>query len=90
MHDSPQASSQFTLKHGERITDCSPLWTSGSDRILEEIASCNHCLRSTYRVIVVTSATGLERRASLYVQHFIHAARTFPELRPNTISIGQV
>src|SRR6267154_5610111 len=59
MHDSPHASSQFTLKHGEIITDCSPLWTSGSDRILEEIASCNHCLRSTYRVIVVTSAAGL-------------------------------
>ncbi|MCU1254789.1 MAG: hypothetical protein JWM83_1088 [Candidatus Angelobacter sp.] len=89
MHDSPQAYSQFTLKPGERITDCSPLWTSGSDRILEEVANCNHCLRPTYRVIAVTSAAGLERRASLCVQHFVHAARTFTELRPNTISVGR-
>jgi hypothetical protein len=80
MHDSLQASSQFTLKPGDRVTDCSPLWTSGSDRMLEEVANCNHCLRPTYRVVVVTSTAGLEWRASLCVQHFIHAARTFPEL----------
>jgi hypothetical protein len=81
MHDAPQSFTQFTLKPGERITACSPLWTSGSDRILEEIGRCNHCLRPTYRVIAVTSTSGLERRASLCVQHFVHAARTFPEVR---------
>jgi hypothetical protein len=83
MHHHPQhaSSSQFTLKPGERITDCSPLWTSGSDRVLEEIANCSHCLQPTYRVIVITSAAGLERRASLCLQHFVYAARTFPELR---------
>src|ERR1700681_2781646 len=89
MHDAPQGSSQFTLKSGERITDCSPLWTSGSDRILEEIANCNHCLRPTYRVIAVTSVAGLERRASLCVQHFVHASRTFSELRPNIASVAR-
>jgi hypothetical protein len=83
MHHHPQHASlsQFTLKLGERITDCSPLWTSGSDRVLEEIAKCSYCLQPTYRVIVMTSAAGLERRASLCLQHFVHAARTFPELR---------
>jgi hypothetical protein len=83
MHHHPQHASfsQFTLKPGERITDCSPLWTSGSDRVLEEIAKCSYCLQPTYRVIVMTSAAGLERRASLCLQHFVHAARTFPELR---------
>jgi hypothetical protein len=80
-HHPQQDSSQFTLKPGERITNCSPLWTSGSDRVLEELAGCSHCLQPTYRVIVVTSATGLERRESLCLQHFVHAARTFPELR---------
>jgi hypothetical protein len=80
-HHPQQASSGFTLKPGERITDCSPLWTSGSDRILEEIATCSHCLQPTYRVIVLTSAAGLERRESLCVKHFVHAARTFQELR---------
>jgi len=82
MQDHPQqASSGFTLKPGERITDCSPLWTSGSDRILEEIANCSHCPQPTYRVIILTSAAGLERRESLCVKHFVHAARTFQELR---------
>jgi hypothetical protein len=82
MHHHPQhVSSQFSLKPGERIIDCSPLWTSGSDRVLEEIAKCSHCLQPTYRVIVITSAAGLERRASLCLQHFVYAARTFPELR---------
>jgi hypothetical protein len=75
------SSSQFTLKPGERITDCSPLWTSGSDRILEELAGCNLCLRPTHRVIIVTSAAGLERRASLCAQHFLDAVKTFPELQ---------
>ena len=82
MQDDPQqALSGFTLRSGEKITDCSPLWTSGSDRILEEIATCSHCLQPTYRVVVLTSAAGLERRESLCVKHFVHAARTFHELR---------
>ena len=82
MQDHPQqVSSGFTLRPGERITHCSPLWTSGSDRILEEIATCSHCLQPTHRVVIVTSAAGLERRESLCVKHFVYAARTFQELR---------
>ena len=76
--DSP---SQFYLKLGERITGCFPLWTSGSDRVLQEIAGCNHCLQRTYRVITITSAEGLERRAALCVKHYAAAARVFPELK---------
>jgi hypothetical protein len=75
------SSSQFTLKPGEKITGCSPLWTSGSDRVLEEVANCNLCLRPTHCVIIVASAAGLERRASLCAQHFLNAVKTFPELR---------
>ena len=81
MQDPQQASSGFTLGPGEKITGCSPLWTSGSDRVLEEIASCSHCPQPTYRVVVLTSAAGLERRESLCVKHFVHAAGTFQELR---------
>lgn len=76
-----QASSPFFLKFGERITDCCSRVTSGSDRMLEELANCFYCLQPTYRVIVVASAEGLERRAALCIQHFVMAARTFPELK---------
>jgi hypothetical protein len=80
MH-SRQAPSQFTLNPGERITGCFPLWTSGSDRMIQEVANCSYCLHPTYRVIVVTSAAGLERRAALCTSHFVAAARMFPELK---------
>jgi len=80
-HHPQQVFSQFTLSPGDRITDCSPLWTSGSDRVLEEIAGCSHCLQPTHRIVVVASAAGLERRESLCLKHFVDAARTFPELR---------
>lgn len=82
MHERQRESpSEFTLRPGDRITGCIPLWTAGSDRILEEVANCNHCLRPTHRVIVVTSAVGLERRASLCVGHYAAAVRAFPELK---------
>jgi hypothetical protein len=82
MHQSRhQAPSQFTLNPGDRITGCFPLWNGGSDRVLQEIANCNHCLHPTYRVVVITSAAGLERRAALCVRHFTFAARMFPELK---------
>jgi hypothetical protein len=71
MHEPPlDPNSQFSLKPGECVTDCFPLWTSGCDRMLEEVATCNHCWRPTYRVMVVVSAGGLERRAALCVNHF--------------------
>ena len=70
----------FSLKLGERITACTPLLTSASDRILQELANCHHCLRATHRVIVVTSSSGLERRAALCAHHFAEVARSFPEL----------
>jgi hypothetical protein len=77
-HESP---STFALKPGEKIIGYFPLWTGGSDRIVEEIANCNHCLRPTHRVIVVTTAAGLEKRASLCMTHFVAAAREIPELK---------
>jgi hypothetical protein len=78
----PHISSQdFSLKPGERITACTPLLTGGCDRILQELANCHHCLRTTHRVIVVTAPSGLERRAALCVHHFAEAARSFPELQ---------
>jgi hypothetical protein len=82
MHEPSRAvPSQFALKFGERITACFPLLTSGSDRMLEELAGCNYCLHRTYRVVVVASAEGLQRRAALCVRHFTEAARIFPELK---------
>ncbi len=81
--DQPQreAPSEFHLKTGERITGSLLPVTSGSDRMLQEIANCAHCLRPTYKVLIVTSAAGLERRAALCVSHFAAAARLFPELK---------
>lgn len=80
MLESQQDSSGFTLKPGERITECCPLWTSASDRMLEEVANCNFCLLPTYRILVITSAAGLERRVALCASHFDSAAKTFPDL----------
>jgi hypothetical protein len=76
-----EPSSQFNLKAGERIIDCFPLATSGSDRIIEELGNCHHCLRPTHRVIAIMSSSGLERRAALCVTHYVAAARAFPELK---------
>jgi hypothetical protein len=74
-------SQDFNLKPGERITACTPLLTSASDRILHELGNCHRCLRVTHRVIVVTSSSGLERRAALCAHHFVEAERSFPELQ---------
>jgi len=71
----------FSLKPGEKITDCRLLWTSGSDRVLAELANCHHCLRPTYKVVTIVSAGGLERRAALCVGHFAAALKAFPELQ---------
>jgi hypothetical protein len=79
-----ESSSEFSLKPGEKVTACSPLWSSGCDRILEEVANCHHCLRPAFRVVTILSASGLERRASLCVEHFAKAARIFPELHQKT------
>jgi hypothetical protein len=49
--------------------------------MIQEVANCSYCLHPTYRVIVVTSAAGLERRAALCTSHFVAAARMFPELK---------
>lgn len=76
--------SEFSLKPGEKITACSPLWNGGCDRVLEEVANCHHCLQPAFRVVTIVSSSGLERRASLCVQHFAKAARIFPELHQKT------
>jgi hypothetical protein len=70
----------FKLKPGDRITDCSGLWST-SDRVLEELATCHHCRRPTFRVLTITSRENLERRAAVCGRHFIDAARVFPELQ---------
>jgi hypothetical protein len=78
----PHISSQdFCMKPGERITACTPLLVGGCDRILQELANCHHCLRATHRVIVVTTPSGLERRAALCLHHFAEVAISFPELQ---------
>ena len=85
MHETlHESTSQFSLQPGEKITACSPLWSSGSDRMLEEVANCHHCLRAAFRVVTILALSGLERRASLCEQHFAKAARIFPELHQKT------
>ena len=79
-----QSPSEFSLKPGEKITACSPLWNGGCDRILEEVANCHHCLKPAFRVVTILSSSGLERRSALCAHHFANAARNFPELHQKT------
>jgi hypothetical protein len=79
-----QSTPEFSLKSGEKIIACSPLWNGGCDRVLEEVANCHHCLQPGFRVVTILSSSGLERRSSLCVQHFAKAARIFPELHQKT------
>jgi len=82
MKDSQQhAPLQFGVKPGERITACFPLFTTGSDRMLQEVANCNYCLHPTYRIVVMTTPEGWERRTALCARHFVDASRVFPELK---------
>lgn len=69
----------FILMPGDKIIGCSGLWAA-SDRTLEELGRCHACDRPTFRVVTITSAEKLERRAALCGQHFVLAARRFPEL----------
>lgn len=69
----------FILMPGEKIIACSGLWAA-SDRVLEELGKCHSCHRPTFRVVTIRIAGILERRAALCGQHFVLAARQFPEL----------
>lgn len=85
LHKTPHESTpDFSLKPGEKITMCSPLWKGGCDRILEEVANCHYCLQPAFRVVTILSSSGLEHRTSLCARHFANAARTFPELHQKT------
>jgi hypothetical protein len=82
MHDSRHpAPSRFHMNPGDRITGSFLPDAAGCDRVFQEIANCSYCLRPTYKVLVITSAAGLERRAALCVNHFAAAAKTFPEVK---------
>jgi hypothetical protein len=70
----------ITLKTGDTITECTGVWHA-SDRLAEELGRCHQCDRPTFRIITITSAEKLERRAALCGRHFIIAARELPELR---------
>jgi hypothetical protein len=77
----------FILMPGEKITDCFGLWAA-SDRVLEELGKCFCCHRPTFRVVTIRIAGTLERgtlerRAALCGQHFVLAARQYPELDQN-------
>lgn len=65
---------------GDRITGCAGLWHA-CDRMAAELASCQACDRPTFRVITITSAAKLERRAPLCGHHYIFTTRYFFELR---------
>jgi hypothetical protein len=68
------------LRPGDTITDCTGV-RNASDRIMQELATCHFCGRPTYRVITITSAAKLERRAALCGEHFSAAMQTFPQLK---------
>lgn len=72
------SSLQISLKLGERITGCYPLADAVSDRLQQELAMCNQCPQPTYRIVTITSAAGLERRASFCPRHFAAFAKLFP------------
>src|SRR5947209_8606296 len=50
--------SEFSLKPGDKIIVCSPLWNGGCDRVLEEVANCHYCLQPAFRVVTIVSSSG--------------------------------
>jgi hypothetical protein len=70
----------FTLQPGEQVTEAFALWAV-SDRIAEELGKCCACSRPTFRVVTITSATKLERRAALCGRHFAMTAKAFTHLK---------
>ncbi len=78
-HKPENAPAFSLLKPGDTIADCSALWAA-SDRIVEELSRCHLCERPTFRVLTIASDSGLERRTALCGQHFVAAAKQFPQL----------
>ena len=70
----------FTVKPGDEITDSFGLWAV-SDRMAEELGTCCACSKPTFRVVTITSAAKLERRAALCGKHFAITARAFTSLK---------
>jgi hypothetical protein len=74
----PEQHLPFTLEAGDKITDCSGLWTA-SDRIADALSKCDACGRRTFRVVTITSV--ITKQTALCGTHFIVSAKVFPELR---------
>ena len=84
MNDSPEndlAAKQlpFSLEPGDQVTEAFALWAV-SDRIAEELGKCCACNGPTFRVVTITSATKLEKRAALCGKHFAMTAKAFTHL----------
>jgi hypothetical protein len=90
MNDSPENDIArkhipFRLDPGDQVTEAFALWAV-SDRIAEELGKCCACDGPTFRVVMITSAAKLEKRAALCGRHFAMAAKAFTQLnsRSNT------
>ena len=70
----------FRLEPGEQVTEAFALWAV-SDRIGEELGKCCACSGPTFRIVTITSATKLEKRAALCGRHFALAAKAFVHLK---------
>lgn len=78
---------RFNLHPGDTITECTGIWAI-ADALADELEKCDACGRRTFRVITITSATNLQKRAALCGKHFILSARAFPQLRPDFVRVA--
>jgi len=69
----------FSLEPGDQVTQAFALWAA-SDRIAEELGKCCACNGPTFRIVTITSAKKLEKRAALCGKHFAISLKAFPHL----------
>lgn len=79
-NDSTRKQLPFRLEPGDQVTEAFALWAA-SDRIAAELGKCCACNGPTFRVVTITSATKLEKRAALCGKHFAITAKAFTHLR---------
>lgn len=72
------------IEPGERITGCSPLLGRGSDRIPEELVNCHRCLSPHASSDCRHGFVRIAAPCYLCAHHLAEAARTFPELQPQS------
>jgi hypothetical protein len=71
----PQSAIKWLLGPDEAILAClNPLITGVKDSVPAS-DQCNRCIRDPYRIIVIESKGGQQRRIAVCLQHFLQACK---------------